>query len=84
MICEAQQTGGNEMRIRAWSSQAPVCPTARRTMEPDWSTSRIGMPEMAVPGRRAAGLVTSFAPMTSATSARGNSGLISSISLSCG
>src|SRR5262249_27509277 len=49
-----------------------------------WSTSRIGMPEIAVPGRRAAGLVTSLAPTTSATSARGNSGLISSISLSCG
>ena len=37
-----------------------------------------------MPGRRAAGLVTSFAPTTSATSACGNSGLISSISLSCG
>ena len=42
------------------------------------------MPEIALPGRRAAGLVTSLAPMTSATSARANSGLISSISLSCG
>ena len=35
-----------------------------------WSTSRIGMPETGLPGRRAAGLVTSFAPMTSATSVR--------------
>ena len=42
------------------------------------------MPEIAVPARRAAGLVTSFAPITSATSARANSGLISSISLSSG
>ena len=39
------------------------------------------MPETGVPGRRAAGLVTSLAPMTRATSQRGNSGLISSISL---
>ena len=42
------------------------------------------MPEMSLPGRRAAGLVTSLAPMTRATSALANSGLISSISLSCG
>ena len=37
-----------------------------------------------MPGRRAAGLVTSLAPITSTTSVRLNSGLISSISLSCG
>src|SRR5438270_2354360 len=49
-----------------------------------WSTSRIGMPEMAVPGRRAAGLTTSLAPMTRATSVRANSGLISSMLLSWG
>ena len=41
------------------------------------------MPDTALPGLRAAGFVTSFAPMTRATSARGNSGLISSIVLSC-
>src|SRR5262245_8588477 len=48
------------------------------------STSRIGIPEIALPGLRAAGLVTSLAPMTSATSAWGNCGLISSMSLSNG
>ena len=42
------------------------------------------MPETGMPGRRAAGLVTSFAPTTSATSVRENSVLISSISLICG
>src|SRR6478735_2152085 len=36
-----------------------------------WSTSRIGMPESGVPGSRAAGLTTSFAPMTSTTSGDG-------------
>ena len=42
------------------------------------------MPDTGEPGRRAAGFVTSFAPITRATSARSNSGLMSSISLSCG
>ena len=37
-----------------------------------------------MPGRRAAGLVTSLAPTTSTTSVAGNSGLISSRSFSCG
>ncbi len=36
------------------------------------------MPEIAEPGRRAAGLVTSLAPITSATSVRENSGLLRS------
>ena len=54
------------------------------TIDLAWSTSRIGMPDTGEPGRRAAGFVTSLAPMTSATSARANSGLMSSISLSCG
>src|SRR5579864_6283528 len=34
-----------------------------------WSTFRIGMPDTGLPGRRAAGLVTSLAPTTRATSA---------------
>ena len=42
------------------------------------------MPDTGEPGRRAAGFVTSFAPMTRATSQRSNSGLMSSISLSWG
>ncbi len=47
------------------------------------STSRIGMPWIGEPGSvRAAGLVTSLAPITRATSVRGNSPLISSISRS--
>ena len=37
-----------------------------------------------MPARRAAGFVTSFAPITRATSVRANSGLISSISFSSG
>ena len=49
-----------------------------------WSTSRIGMPDTGLPGLRAAGLVTSLAPMTSATSVRANSGFTSSISRSNG
>src|SRR6478735_4844765 len=48
------------------------------------STSRIGMPDTGFPGRLAAGLVTSLAPTTRATSIWGNCGLISSISLSSG
>ena len=44
--------------------------------------SRIGMPETGVPGRRAAGLVTSLAPTTRATLACGNCGLVSSRSTS--
>ena len=54
------------------------------TMDLAWSTSRIGIPDTGEPGRRAAGFVTSLAPITSATSQRSNSGLISSISLSWG
>ena len=41
------------------------------------------MPETELPGRRAAGLVTSLAPTTSTTSVRPNSGLISSMSFIC-
>ncbi len=48
------------------------------------STSRMGMPDTALPGRRAAGLVTSLAPTTSTMSVPANWGLISSRSLSCG
>ena len=48
------------------------------------STSMIGMPAIGELGSSlAAGLVTSFAPITTATSICGISGLISSISLSC-
>ena len=39
------------------------------TIDFAWSTSRIGIPDTGEPGRRAAGFVTSFAPMTRATSA---------------
>src|SRR6476620_5971231 len=47
-------------------------------------TSMIGIPAIGESGSfLAAGLVTSFAPITTATSVRGISGLISSISLSC-
>ena len=49
-----------------------------------WSTSMIGIPAIGESGSSfAAGLVTSLAPITTATSVRGISGLISSISLSC-
>ncbi len=49
----------------------------------DSSTLRIGIPWIGLDGSlRAAGLVTSFAPITSVTSVRANSPLISSISLS--
>jgi len=42
------------------------------------STFRMGIPVTELPGLRAAGLVTSFAPTTSTTSVRLNSGLASS------
>jgi hypothetical protein len=48
-----------------------------------WSTFRIGIPKIGLARfDRASGLVTSFAPITSATSVRSNSGLMSSISTS--
>ncbi|MNC97735.1 hypothetical protein D3C83_154930 [compost metagenome] len=47
------------------------------------SAFRIGIPKIGLPGSvRAAGFTTSFAPITSATSARSNSGLMSSMSIS--
>ena len=49
--------------------------------ERDWSTFRIGIPWIGDDGSlRAAGLVTSLAPMTRVTSVRENSPLMSSIS----
>ena len=47
----------------------------------DWSTLRIGIPAIGLDGSlRAAGLVTSFAPITIVTSVRPNSSLMSSMS----
>ena len=53
------------------------------TTDRAWSTSRIGIPDRAFPVRRAAGFVTSLAPITSATSHASKTAFASSSWSSC-